>query len=174
MYFNNPDIIKSDTDIILGSVSVDNDEQINFLNLINRCENNYALIINDYVNELVSDKIDREQALRMTAGKIYGILDMYEKLMPESEQHLAELMMQSKNYDMWQSDIMNRYSNTHSGKTTARTPIQATSESGESQERIEELVSDINLDTILETLAMYMDIGKPTTDSYGAPKEIKK
>lgn len=162
MFFNNPDIILSDTDIILGSVNAN--EDLNFLTMMNRCKNFYAYHIHKDVQALIDSETNHRKALLLTANKIFLRLDMYEKIVPTDEEHLAELMMQSRNFEMWESDIKNRFFATHPEKVTVETKISATGDGGFSQEHIKGLLESTNLDLILETLVMYMDFGTPTNN----------
>jgi len=163
MYFNNPDIIKTETDVVLGCVKTD-DENLNFLSLINRTIQFYSYHIHNDIKDLISDTVSYKEALRLTAIKIYSCLDMYEELMPTDEEHLAKLMMLSRNFEMWESDIKNRFLQTHYEKATVTTKISVTGEGGMSQEEIQEIKENTNLDLILEKLSMYMDIGNPSNN----------
>jgi hypothetical protein len=158
MYFNNPDIITSKTDVVLGSVSV-NEEKLNFLNFMNRTIGFYALHIRRDIEALINEQISHKKALSLTALKIFSRLDMYEKVSPRDEEHLAELMMQSRNYEMWESDIKQRFFQTHFEKVTVETKISVTGVDGFTQEEIEEILEETNLDLILESLSMYLDNG---------------
>jgi hypothetical protein len=163
MYFNNPDIIKTETDVILGAVKAD-EENLNYLNLINRTIAFYAYHIRKDVEALMDKTTNHAKALSLTAYKIYSRLDMFEKIPPRDEEHLAELMMQSRNYDMWASDIKKRFFETHFEKVTVETKIPVTGEGGITQEEIKDILAETNLDLILEQLSMYMDIGNPTSN----------
>lgn len=158
MFFNQPDIIKTETDVVLGAVRVDG-ENLNFLNLINKTITFYAFHIRKDVEDLMSDTISYRRALMLTAEKIYSRLEMYEELPPRDEEHLAELMMQSKNFEMWESDVKRRFFSIHTDKVTEETPVPVTGEGGISQADIIEIKGRTNLDLILEKLAMYMDVG---------------
>jgi len=162
MYFNNPDIIKSDTDAVLGCVRMgEGEETINFLGMIRRTMQIYAFYIQQDINALVSDKISHARALSLTALKIYSRLEMFEELPPRDVEHLAELMTYSRNFEKWEYNIQQRFFATHAQKVNEETKIQATSSQGLSQEDIQEIKDEMNLDTILEKLAMYLDIGHP-------------
>jgi hypothetical protein len=163
MYFNNPDIIKTETDVILGAVKTD-DENLNFLSLINRTIQFYAYHIRQDVIGLMSETVNHKEALELTAKKIYTRLDMYRELTPKDEEGLAELMMQSRNFEMWEADIKRRFFETHSEKVDVKTKIPVTKEGGVSQEEIKEIKENTNLDLILEKLSMYIDLGNPTND----------
>lgn len=161
MYFNNPDIIENQTDVILGGVLVE-EENLNFLNLINRTTQIYAYHIRKDVEALMSETISHKEALRLTAIKIYAVLDMYEELQPIDEEHLAEIIMQSRNYETWKSDIKRKFFDTHTEKISVETKIPVTKEGGISQEEINEIKKSVNLDLILEKLSEYLDIGNPS------------
>jgi hypothetical protein len=163
MFFNNPDVITSDTDIILGSVKAD-DGGLNFLTMMHRCKNFYAFHIRKDIEALMDKETSHRKALLLTANKIYSRLEMYEKIEPTDEEHLAELMMQSRNFEMWESDVKNRFFATHPEKVTVETKISSTGDGGFSQEEIKQVLEETNLDLILETLMMYMDIGTPTNN----------
>lgn len=163
MYFNNPDIIRSETDVILGGVKV-SDENLNYLNLINKAIAFYAYHIRKDIEALMDSTTNHSKALFLTSQKVFSRLDMYEKINPRDEEHLAELMMQSRNYEMWASDIKRRFFDTHFEKVTVETKISVTGEGGFSQDEIKEILSETNLDLILEHLSMYMDIGNPSSN----------
>jgi len=163
MYFNNPEIIKTETDVILGGVRVDGSD-LNYLNLINKAIQIYAYYIRKDVEGLMSDSISHAKALSLTAEKVYERLSMYQNIPPRDEEHLAELMMESKNFEMWSSDIKRRFFETHFEKVDVETKIPVSGEGAMSQQEIEEIKGYTNLDLILEKLSMYMDIGNPTND----------
>ena len=122
MYFNNPDIIENDTDAILGSINVD-EETINFKTFIHQTTYLYAYYIRKDIESLVDENNTHKKALELTAKKIYTRLDMYEQVVPKDEEHLAELMMRSRNFETWQSDMKRRFLNVHLGITKEDTQI---------------------------------------------------
>ena len=160
MYFSNPDIILSDTDVVLGSVRVG--EEISFLNLFNRISSVIEYHIRKDVEQLMSSDISYRRALTLTANKAFGILETFYEVVPIDEAHLAELIMQSRNFEMWQSDVKNRFMKIHQDKITVETKIPSVMEGGMTQEEIKAIVDEVTLDTILAKLAMYVDIGNPS------------
>lgn len=158
MYFNNPDIIKSDTDIVLGAAKV-SDDKINYLNLIHKTIAFYSYHIRRDVEALIDENTNHKKALNLTALKIFSRLDMYENIQPRDEEHLAEMIMLSRNYEMWSSDIKERFFETHFEKVTVETKISVTGDGGFSQEEIQDVLDETNLDLILEKLSMYLDFG---------------
>lgn len=163
MRFNNPAILKTETDVILGAVRVSG-ENLNYVGLIERSIQFYTYHIRKDIEALMSDTISHQRALMLTANKIYGALDMYEHIPPKDEEHLAELMMQSRNYEMWASDIKRRFFETHTDKVELDTRISAIVEGGFSEQEIQDILDEVNLDKILEVLSMYMDIGYPSNN----------
>jgi hypothetical protein len=163
MHFNNPEIIKTETDVILGSAKVSGENE-NYIGLMERCRYLLEYHIHQDILALVDGEISHQRALMLTANKIYLVLDMYEQIPPKDEEHLAEIITQSKNYEMWASDIKRRFFETHSGKVEINTKIPAVVEGGLSQDDIKGILNETNLDKILEVLAMYMDIGYPSNN----------
>jgi len=161
MFFNNPDIIENETDVILGGVTVD-EANLNFLTLINRTIQIYAYHIHKDVQGLISETISHQKALSLTAKKIYTTLDMYEQIEPRDEEHLAEIMMRSRNHEVWQADIKSRFFESHAGKVDVETKIPVTKEGGITQDEMKEVKNSVNLDLILQKLSMYLDIGNPS------------
>lgn len=163
MRFNHPEIIRTKTDVILGSARVSGDT-ISYIGLMEKCTKILEYHIRKEVEGLMGETISHQRALMMTAHKVYGILDMFEKIPPTDEEHLAELITQSRNYEMWASDIKVRFFQTHSGKVEINTRIPSFGEEGMSQQEIQDILDEVNLDEILEVLSMYMDIGSPSNN----------
>jgi hypothetical protein len=161
MHFNNPAIIKTETDVILGSVKM-NGDSISYIALMQRCVEVLEYYIHKDMELLQSDEISYKKALWLTAQKIYSSLDMYENTPPKDIEHLAEIITQSRNYEMWASDIKNRFFQIHAGKVEIDTKVPAFGEGGMSESEIVEVLDETSLDSILEVLKMNMDIGHPS------------
>lgn len=164
MYFNNPQILQGDTDIIIGAVNCGDRKEITFLNYMNLVSQNLEYHIEVYIENLKGKDVSRERALKLTADRIYNTLEGYYVKYPTNEQELTEYLMETRYFEMWASDILIRFKNTHKGKVTMETKIPSVVDNGIEESEIKEVLSEVDFLTILQKLSMYADIGNPTVD----------
>ena len=154
MIFSNPEIIRDNNDIRIGSVQMDSQE-ISFNNYTLKVKHRILKLVTHYVKGLMADGVLYEQAIKETADLVYGYLNISkDDLFAADEEQITDDIMKSFEYQNWETKVYYRFLNTHVGVTTKETNIPAGGDLHKdiSEETIAHLENEESLWTILEAL----------------------
>lgn len=160
MYFTNSEVIKTETDVVLGGVKAPN-TNISYLDVLYLSKIRIERYIRDEVKMHMQTGIDHSSAMELVMDKVYGRLKMFEKRVVYSEEELAEIIVEySREYDSWKMSLWESFRNIHLGKIKRDTPVAVSNEEDVfSQEDIQQVLDNSGLDYLLERLSMVFDLG---------------
>jgi hypothetical protein len=154
MIFSNPEIIRDNNDIRIGSVQMDSDE-ISFNNYTLKVKHRIIKLVAQYVRGLMGEGLSYEEAIKETANLVYGYLNISkDDLFAADEEQIADDILKSFEYQNWETKVYYRFLETHVGVTTKESEIPAGGELHKeiSEETILHLETEESLWTILEAL----------------------
>lgn len=154
MIFSNPEIIRDNNDIRIGSVQMDSHE-ISFNQYTLKVKHRILKLVTHYVKGLMADGVLYEQAIKETADLVYGYLNISkDDLFAVDEQQITDDIIKSFEYQNWETKVYYRFLNTHKGVTTKDTEIPTGGDLHKdiSEETIVHLENEESLWTILEAL----------------------
>jgi hypothetical protein len=154
MIFSNPEIIRDNNDIRIGSVQIDTHE-ISYNDYKLKVKHRILKLVTLYVKDLRSEGLTQEEAIKETANLVYGYLNISnEDLFAIDEEQITNDIVKSFEYQNWETKIYYRFLNTHIGVVKKGTEILAGGKLHKdiSEETIAHLENEESLWTILEAL----------------------
>ena len=155
MLFSNPSIIESLTDVKLGMIEVGSSE-INYYELMDNVRDRLLeLIVSDVDYIACKGEKSRQEAVQDIAMRVHSMLNFFEKGIPTTEDELADEILKSKEFDLWQTRVWGRFKNIHKGKIEKDTPISSQGVVGLPENDVTEALADLTLEGVLEVLMSY-------------------
>lgn len=155
MLFSNPSIIESLTDVKLGMIEVGSSE-INYLSLMSGVRDRLVELITADVDQIVSKgDVSREDAVQQISARVFDMLSFFEKGIPTTEDELADEILKSKEFDLWQMRTWGKFKDIHKGKIEKDTPIPSQGVVALPENDVTEALADLTLEGVLEVLMSY-------------------
>lgn len=127
MLFNNPEIIKSSSDLRIGGVDVDTYE-INYLDYKGLVRFRMLKMVCEFIKDQMSEGLTEQDARIEALFTIYNYLHISNKSNDDSEEGIVEEIMKSDEFKKWDTNIYYRFIGVHPKETAslATTPIPVT------------------------------------------------
>jgi len=127
MLFNNPEIIKSSSDLRIGGVDVDTYE-INYLDYKGLVRFRILRMVCEFIKDQMSEGLTEQDARIEALFTIYNYLHISNKSNDDSEEGIVEEIMKSDEFKKWDTNIYYRFIGVHPKETAslATTPIPVT------------------------------------------------
>lgn len=155
MIFCNPAVIKNMKDVKLGAVEVAGD-QISYLDLIDNVRDRLVDLITKDVDTIVKHgKKSREEAVSDLSKRAHLMLEFFEQTEPEDEEGLADAILKSKPFDLWQMRVWSSFKDIHKGKIEKDSPIASQGVLSFDESTVNDALDELTLEGVLEVLKNY-------------------
>ncbi len=153
--FCNPDVIKDMNDVKLGSIPVASDK-ITYLELIDGVRDRILGLISDEIDTITKNsEKTREDAVADISRRVYLMLGFFERNQPSNEEELADEIMRSKEFDLWQMRVWGSIKDIHTGQMTKDTPIPSQGVLNIDESAVNDALEELTLEGYLEVLKNY-------------------
>jgi len=112
MLFNNPEIIKSSSDLRIGGVDVDTNE-INYLDYKGLVRFRMLKMVCEFVKDQMSEGLTEQDARIEALSTVYSYLNISNKTNDSSEEGIVDEIMKSDEFQKWDTNIYYRFMDVH-------------------------------------------------------------
>lgn len=155
LYFCNPSIIQNMKDVKIGMVETASNE-MSFLELMEGIKLKLVDLITVDVDKIVNTgKYSREEAVEQLSTRILEMLEFFEKTEPTTEDELADLILASKPFDLWQMRAWGNFKDYHKGQMEKDTPIPSQGVLKMDESAVKDALDELTLEGFLEVLKNY-------------------